>query len=63
MASILKKQTQQEFIDEFQFNTILHILDLKKEKFKKINYKEEYERYEGLYNWLKSKKSILLQPK
>lgn len=56
---MLKKQTKQEFIDEYQFNTILHTLDLKAEKYKKINNKVEYERWKGLYDWLRSKKSIL----
>lgn len=59
MASMLKKKTKQEFIDEYQFNTILHTLDLKAEKYKKINNKVEYERWKGLYDWLRSKKSIL----
>lgn len=60
MASVLKKQTKQEFIDEYQFNTILHTLDLKVEKYKKINNKVEYERWKDLYDWLKSKKSLLI---
>ena len=60
MASVLKKQTKQEFIDEYQFNTILHTLDLKAEKYKKINNKVEYERWKSLYDWLKSKKSVLI---
>lgn len=60
MASVLKKQTKQEVIDEYQLNTILHTLDSKAEKYKKINNKVEYERWKGLHDWLKSKKSVLI---
>lgn len=40
--------------DEYNYNTILHYLDLRKEKYKKECNQEEQDRYQGLYNWLKS---------
>lgn len=42
--------------DEYNYNTILHHLDLRKEKYKKECNQEEQDRYQGLYNWLKSLK-------
>ena len=43
--------------DEYQINTILHGLDLKREIYKKEGNKAEEERYTIQYNWLKSLKS------
>jgi hypothetical protein len=40
--------------DEYNYNTILHHLDLRKEKYKKECNQEEQDRYQGLYDWLKS---------
>jgi len=40
--------------DEYQINTILHILNLKKEIYKKRENKVEEDRYNTQYNWLKS---------
>lgn len=40
--------------DEYQINTILHGLDLKRELYKKEGNKVEEERYSTQYNWLKS---------
>ena len=40
--------------DEYNCNTILHHLDLRKEKYKKECNQEEQDRYQGLYDWLKS---------
>lgn len=43
-------------VDEYQFNTILHHLDLKAEIYKKEGNNAECDRWQGLYNWLKSLK-------
>jgi hypothetical protein len=40
--------------DEYKYNTILHHLDLRKEKYKKECNQEEQDRYQCLYDWLKS---------
>lgn len=40
--------------DEYQINTILHGLNLKKEIYKKRENKVEEDRYNTQYNWLKS---------
>lgn len=40
--------------DEYKYNTILHHLDLQKEKYKKECNQEEQDRYQCLYDWLKS---------
>lgn len=40
--------------DEYQINTILHELDLKRKIYKKEGNKVEEERYNMRYNWLKS---------
>lgn len=48
------KQWSEE--DEYQINTILHGLDLKRELYKKEGNKVEEERYNTQYNWLKSLK-------
>lgn len=52
----LKPQPKQEWsdVDEYQFNTILHHLNLKAEIYKKEGKNVEYDRWQGLYNWLKS---------
>ena len=42
--------------DEYKYNTILHHLDLRKEKYKKECNQEEQDRYRGLYDWFKSLK-------
>jgi hypothetical protein len=42
--------------DEYQINTILHGLDLKREIYKKKGNKAEEDRYNTQYNWLKSLK-------
>ena len=42
--------------DEYKYNTILHHLDLRKEKYKKECNQEEQDRYQCLYDWLKSLK-------
>ena len=50
--------------DEYQINTILHGLDLKRELYKKEGNKVEEERYSKQYNWLKSlKERVQPQPK
>lgn len=43
--------------DEYQINTILHGLDLKRELYKKEGNKIEEDRYNTQYNWLKSLKN------
>ena len=43
--------------DEYQINTILHGLDLKREIYRKEGNQVEEERYNTQYNWLKSLKS------
>lgn len=55
----LEKQNTQNLVewsekDEYNYNTILHHLDLRKEKYKKECNQEEQDRYQGLYDWLKS---------
>lgn len=42
--------------DEYQINTILHGLDLKREIYRKEGNKVEEDRYNTQYNWLKSLK-------
>lgn len=42
--------------DEYNFNTIYHLLDLKKEIYKKQENREEFNRYDTLCKWLKSLK-------
>lgn len=51
-----KVQPKQEWSeeDEYQINTILHGLDLKRVIYKKEGTKIEEERYNTQYNWLKS---------
>lgn len=39
--------------DEYKYNTILHHLDLRKEKYKKECNQEEQDRYQCLYDWFK----------
>lgn len=54
----LEKQNEQKSVwneeDEYQINTILHGLDLKRELYKKEGNKTEEDRYNTQYNWLKS---------
>lgn len=56
----IKKQNEQRPSwnedDEYQINTILHGLDLKREIYKKKGNKAEEDRYNTQYNWLKSLK-------
>ena len=54
----VQPQPKQEWSeeDEYQINTILHGLDLKRELYKKEGNKIEEERYNTQYNWLKSLK-------
>lgn len=61
-----KPQPKQEWgeDDEYQINTILHGLDLKRELYKKEGNKVEEERYKTQYDWLKSiKDRVQPQPK
>jgi hypothetical protein len=54
----LKPQPKQEWSeeDEYQINTILHGLDLKRELYKKEGNQVEEKRYKTQYDWLKSLK-------
>lgn len=56
--TLLGKQDEQKLAwsdeDEYQINTILHGLNLKKEIYKKRRNKVEEDRYNTQYNWLKS---------
>ena len=54
-------EVSQEFIDEYQFNTICHHLDMKKELFKKDGNQTEQDRWQGLLDWLKSKKHLIVK--
>ncbi len=54
------EENEKEFTNRYQFNSILHILDLKAEIFKKQGNQEEYERWCGYYDWLKSKKELII---
>lgn len=51
----LEKQHVWSEEDEYQFNTILHGLDLKREIYKKKKNKVEEARYNTQYNWLKER--------
>jgi hypothetical protein len=55
----VQQQPKQEWSeeDEYQINTILHGLDLKRGIYKKEGNKVEEERYNTRYNWLKSLKT------
>lgn len=55
----MQENKNNEF-DTYQFNSILHILDLKSELFKKQNNKIEYERWKIRYEWLKSKENLII---
>ena len=55
------EEPSQEFIDEYQFNTICQHIELEKELFKKYGNKEEQDRWQGMLDWLKSKKDLILQ--
>lgn len=52
-----KKLVEWSEEDEYQINTILHGLDLKREIYRKEGNQVEEERYNTQYNWLKSLKS------
>lgn len=57
-ASYYVKTNKREWSeeDEYNFNTIYHLLDLKKEIYKKQENREEFNRYDTLCKWLKSLK-------
>jgi hypothetical protein len=55
------EELSQNFIDEYQFNTICGHLELRKEFFKKEGNHEELDRWQGMLDWLRSKKDLIIQ--